>query len=179
VIFHPQKLAGVFLVEPTPFVDQRGVFRRHFCAGEFEQHGIACNVAQANVSENVHALTLRGFHYQIAPHGEGKTISCLKGKIHDIVVDLRPDSSTYMQWQAFVLDPSNRLSVHVPPGCANAFLTLEDGSLIQYYSSHRYVPASERGIRYNDPAFRFEWPAEPAHISEKDLAIPDYRPQGA
>jgi dTDP-4-dehydrorhamnose 3,5-epimerase len=172
--FHQQPIKGVFLIEPTPFVDERGVFRRHFCATEFGQHGIASAVAQANVSENVHALTLRGFHYQLRPHGEGKTLSCLRGKIYDIVVDLRPESPTYMEWINVELDDENRLSVHVPPGCANAFLTLTDGVLVQYYCSYPYTPAAERGIRYNDPAFNFKWPHAPKHISQKDRSHPDF-----
>jgi dTDP-4-dehydrorhamnose 3,5-epimerase len=173
--FHPQELPGVFLIEPNPFRDDRGVFRRHFCAKEFAQHGIASNVEQANVSENTHALTLRGFHYQLPPHGEGKTLSCLRGRIHDIVVDLRPESPTFKQWRKFVLDEENRLSLHVPPGCANAFLTLVDRCLVQYYCSHAYAPASERGIRYNDRLFAFQWPEEPRHISDKDRSWPDFR----
>ncbi len=174
MIFHEQAIAGAFLIEPTPFADDRGVFRRHFCAAEFQQHGLASQVAQANVSENLHALTLRGFHYQLPPHGEGKTLSCLRGKIHDILVDLRPESPTFLQWRAFTLDDSSRLSLHVPPGCANAFLTLEDNVLVQYYCSHPYTPAAERGIRYNDPAFGFVWPQPPRHISQKDASHPDF-----
>jgi dTDP-4-dehydrorhamnose 3,5-epimerase len=172
--FHPQTIGGVYLIEATPFVDERGTFRRHFCAEEFRQHGLATAVAQANLSENPHALTLRGFHYQLPPHGEGKTLSCLRGKIHDIVVDLRRDSPTFMKWRAFTLDETNRQSLHVPPGCANAFLTLVDHCLVQYYCSYPYTPAAERGIRFNDPAFDFVWPAEPLHISDKDRFQPDF-----
>jgi dTDP-4-dehydrorhamnose 3,5-epimerase len=172
--FHKQSIAGVVLIEPTPFVDHRGVFRRHFCAKEFADNGIAAEVQQANVSENVHAHTLRGFHYQLRPHGEGKTLSCLKGAVHDIVVDLRPESPTFMKWLALELNDQNRRSLHVPPGCANAFLTLVDGVLVQYYCSFAYTPAAERGIRWNDPAFNFVWPVKPAHISDKDAAHRDF-----
>lgn len=173
--FIEQNLRGVFLIQPAPFEDERGIFRRHFCSREFAEHGIAHEVKQANVSENRHAHTLRGFHYQLAPHGEGKTLSCLKGAIYDVVVDLREDSPTYMQWVSVELDETNRFSLHVPPGCANAFLTLKDGSLIQYYCSEAYAPSAERGIRYNDPAFSFKWPASPAAISDKDLKHPDFK----
>jgi len=172
--FNPQIIKGVYLIEPTPFSDERGVFRRHFCFKEFGQNDIADFVKQANVSENYSAFTLRGFHYQIAPYGEGKTLSCLKGRIYDIVVDLRKGSVTYMQWISFTLDDKNRNSIHIPPGCANAFLTLEDNCLIHYYCSQEYVSSAERGIRYNDPAFNFKWPCSPRVISEKDNSHPDF-----
>jgi dTDP-4-dehydrorhamnose 3,5-epimerase len=172
--FISQNLPGVFLIEPEPFVDDRGMFRRHYCQRELEQHGITCRIAQANVSENKFKHTLRGFHFQVAPHAEGKTLSCLFGKIYDVVVDLRPASPTYLQWQAFDLNQDNRRSVHIPPGCANAFLTLEDNCMIQYYCSEFYFAAAERGIRYNDPSFKFTWPVEAKVISERDRNHPDY-----
>jgi dTDP-4-dehydrorhamnose 3,5-epimerase len=175
MIFHEQKLSGVYLIEPTPFTDERGTFRRHFCDKEFEAHNIATKVYQSNVSENKYANTLRGFHYQVSPYGEGKTLSCLKGCIYDIIVDLRYESQTYMQWVSFELNEENRHSVHIAPGCANAFLTLEGSCLIHYYCSQPYTPSAERGIRYNDPAFGFEWPHEPVVISEKDLKHPEFK----
>jgi dTDP-4-dehydrorhamnose 3,5-epimerase len=173
--FHEQKLAGVYLIEPAPFKDDRGVFRRHFCDKEFSEHNIVKNVRQSNVSENKYAHTLRGFHFQVSPYGEGKTLSCLKGIIYDIIVDLRPESPTYMEWVSFELNEDNRYSIHIAPGCANAFLTLDDGCLIHYYCSQPYTPDAERGIRYNDPSFGFEWPFEPAVISEKDMSHPDFQ----
>jgi dTDP-4-dehydrorhamnose 3,5-epimerase len=172
--FIPQKIAGAYIIEPTPFADDRGVFRRHFCRKEFAEHGIATDVSQSNVSENRHALTLRGFHYQVPPHGEGKTLSCLKGKIHDIIVDLRKDSATYMEWIAIELDEENRRSIHVPLGCANAFLTLKEGCLIHYYCSQPYEPLAERGIRFDDPSFGFCWPHEPKVMSDKDRSHHDF-----
>lgn len=173
--FYSQGLPGVFLIEPTPFVDDRGMFRRHFCLDEFAQHGIVADVKQANVSENRLAHTLRGFHYQLAPFGEGKTLSCLRGSIYDIIVDLRKDSPTHKKWVSLELNGSNRRAVHIPPGCANAFLTLEDDCLIHYYCSEAYNPQAERGIRYNDPSFDFIWPVDPKVISDKDKSHPDYR----
>ena len=173
--FYEQKLAGVYIIEPEPFADDRGVFRRHFCDREFAEHGIVTDVRQSNVSENRYAHTLRGFHYQVPPYGEGKTLSCLKGSIYDIIVDVRPQSPTYMQWISIELNEKNRYSIHIAPGCANAFLTMEDNCLIHYYCSQPYMPEAERGIRYNDPAFKFEWPTEPTVISEKDLNHPDYK----
>ena len=173
--FIQQRLPGVFLIEPTPYIDERGVFRRHFCEQEFSQHGIVTDISQCNVSENRYARTLRGFHYQTPPFGEGKTLSCLKGSIYDIIVDLRPESPTYMQWISFELNEENRYSIHIAPGCANAFLTLVDNCLIHYYCSQTYAPIAERGIRYNDAAFNFEWPVEPSLISDKDLSHPNYQ----
>ena len=172
--FIKQKIEGVYLIGATPFEDERGVFRRHFCAKEFESAGIAANVEQANVSENKYAYTLRGFHYQSSPHGEGKTLSCLKGSIFDIIVDLRPESPTFKTWISFELSEKNRFSIHIPPGCANAFLTLEDNCLIQYYCSHAYTPEAEKGIRFNDPSFSFVWPYPAKVISDKDASHPDF-----
>ena len=172
--FKELDIAGVYIIEPEPFIDDRGAFRRHFCQKEFLEHGIVNNMEQSNVSENNFAKTLRGFHYQLDPHAEGKTLSCLKGKIYDVVVDLRPESSTYMKWISVELDEENRKSIHIAPGCANAFLTLEDNCLIHYYCSKSYNPEYERGIRFNDPAFNFDWPFEPEIISDKDLNHPDY-----
>ena len=175
--FHPQSIPGVFVIEPTPFADDRGVFRRHFCERELASAGIVTEIKQCNASENFFKHTLRGFHYQLPPHAEGKTLSCFRGAMYDIVVDLRPSSATYLKWVGVQLDERNRLSLHVPPGCANAFLTLEDHTLIYYYCSNFYHPAAERGLRYDDPLFAFAWPVEPAIVSDKDRAHPDYVPE--
>lgn len=172
--FFKQLISGVFVIEPEPFMDDRGVFRRHFCEREFKAQGIATAVKQCNISENKYRYTLRGFHYQLPPYGEGKTLSCLKGAIYDIIIDLRPDSKTYMQWISVELNENNRKTIHIAPGCANAFLTMEDNSLIHYYCSEFYTPAAERGIRYNDPSFSFQWPVKPEIISDKDSSWPDY-----
>ena len=173
--FFEEKIRGVFRIEPEPFKDDRGVFRRHLCVNEFTEAKIVTDVSQSNVSENHFANTLRGFHYQIEPYSEGKTLSCLNGSIYDIVVDLRESSPTYMQWISIELNHQNKFSIHIPPGCANAFLTLEDSCLIHYYCSESYNPEAERGIRFNDPAFDFKWPAEPKIISEKDLNHPNFK----
>ena len=175
MIFEELDLHGVFLITPEPFADNRGMFRRHFCAKEFAAHGITTDVNQCNVSENYKNGTLRGLHYQLPPHGEGKTLSCIVGEIYDIVVDLRPDSATYMKWLSLTLNAENRQLVHVPPGCANAFMTMQDDCIIHYYCSNAYTPEFERGIRWNDPAFGFTWPKEPAVISDKDMNHPDFK----
>lgn len=172
--FFKQNIPGVFLITANAFIDERGVFRRNFCSNEFKKAGISVEVKQANISENKKSYTLRGFHYQISPFEEGKTLSCLKGSIYDVVVDLRTTSPTYMKWESFMLDEKNRTSIHIPPGCANAFLTMEPNCLIHYYCSQYYESSAERGIRYNDPAFKFEWPHNPEVISDKDLSYPNY-----
>jgi len=175
MIFNDTKIAGVYIVDPEPFSDGRGMFRRHFCYKEFSEHGIVANIEQCNVSENKFKYTLRGFHYQVDPYSEGKTLSCFKGAVFNVIVDIRPESETYLKWVGFELSEANRKTVHVPPGCANAYLTLEDNTVIHYYSSSPYVPEAERGIRYNDTLFKFLWPVEPKIISNKDLNLPDFR----
>jgi len=174
MIFSKTKIDGVMVIEAEPFIDDRGAFRRHFCKDEFARNNIVTDVSQCNVSENKYAKTLRGFHYQLDPYSEGKTLSCLNGRIFDIVVDLRQESETFMQWFSIELSKENRKSIHIAPGCANAFLTLEDNSLIHYYCSKSYNPESERGIRYDDPSFNFQWPEKPEVISEKDLGHPNF-----
>ena len=174
--FREQKLQGVYLIEPEPHEDKRGMLRRHFCQKEFDDYGLMTEIRQTNVSENMKEHTLRGFHFQLPPRGENKVVSCIKGSIYDIVVDLREQSNTYLQWKSFKLTEENRLSIYVPIGCANAYLTLQDNTWILYYHSEYYSPGDEGSIRYNDPLFKFRWPAKPKVISDKDLSLPDFNP---
>ena len=173
--FIEQKLSGLYLIEPEPHRDKRGLLRRHFCQQEFAQQELMTDIKQCNVSENRTKLTLRGFHFQLPPFGENKVLSCIKGQIHNIVVDLRLESETYLKWQSFKLSAENRLSLYVPIGCANAYLTLEINTWILYYHSEFFTPRAEGGIRYNDPMFQFDWPNEPAVISDKDASLPNFR----
>ena len=166
--FLKQKIKGVYVIKPEPFKDKRGMFRRHFCKKELKKIGIETSVQQANISENPKRGTLRGFHYQKKPHQEAKTISCLKGSFFDVIIDLRKNSPTYKKWQSFVITEKNRFSLHIPKGCANAFLTLENNTLIHYYCSNSYNPKFESGVLFNDPALKIKWPFKPIHISEKD-----------
>ena len=172
--FTNQKINGVYIIEPEPYEDERGMLRRHFCQSEFAKHDLLTDIKQTNISENKKKYTLRGFHYQYYPKGENKVISCVKGHIYDIVVDLRKKSKTYLKWQSFNISDENRISLYVPKGCANAFLTLEDNTRILYYHSEYYSSDSEGGIRFNDPLFKFSWPTEPKIISNKDFNIPDF-----
>jgi len=176
ITFTELAIPGAYVIDFDHFEDERGVVRRHFSALDFAGHKLASAVVQANVSENPTKGTLRGFHIQAKPYGEAKTLSCLTGSIWDIVVDLREDSPTHMQWASINLDAQNRKSLHVPVGCANAFLTLTDNVLVQYYCSAPYKPSAERSVRWNDPAFGFKWPFEPKLISAKDRALPDWKP---
>ncbi len=172
--FTELRLPGVWLIEPAVFVDERGAFRRHFCADEFRAHGLTPIVVQGNISENSHEGTLRGFHYQARPFAEAKTLSCMTGALYDIVVDLRPESPTFMQWVSVEISARDRRSLHVPAGCANAWLTTAPNTVVHYYMSEMYSPESHRGFRYNDPAFGFRWPHEPMVISEKDRTLPRF-----
>ncbi|MCP4160222.1 MAG: dTDP-4-keto-6-deoxy-D-glucose epimerase [Deltaproteobacteria bacterium] len=175
MLFNENSISGLFTIKPEPFMDERGLLRRHFCQKEFDQKGILKTVRQCNISENKKCYTLRGFHYQLPPYGEDKILSCIKGAIHNIVLDMRIDSNTYLKWESFKLTEENRLSLHVPKGCANAYLTTEENTWIFYYHSEFYTPAAEAAIRYNDSFFKFDWPNEPAIISEKDKNIQDFK----
>ena len=174
MIFHKQKIFGVFTIEPEAYSDERGLLRRHFCQREFAEQGIMTDVKQCNISENKKRHTLRGFHYQLPPYGENKILSCIKGAIYDVIVDIRKNSDTYLKWESYELTEENRLSLYVPKGCANAYLSLKDNTWIFYYHSEFYTPGAEAAIRYNDPLFKFDWPSEPSIISEKDRNLPDF-----
>lgn len=166
-------IADVWLIEPELIEDSRGVFRRSFCADEYKNRGLLPTVLQGNVSENPTLGTLRGFHFQTAPHQEAKTLTCLTGAIFDIVVDLRPNSKTFLKWLSVGLSAANRNSLYLPPGCANAYLTTDNQSVIHYYMSEIYSPVSYFGFNYADPQFSFIWPFEPLVISQKDKNLPE------
>lgn len=170
MIFKELKIKGVYLISPEPYKDKRGLFRRHFCAKEFKKKNIEFKVRQSNISENKFLGTLRGFHYQKYPFQEAKTLSCISGKFYDVVVDLRKKSKTYKKWVSVTISSDNRKMLHVPKGCANSFMTLKNNTIIHYYCSQYYNPKNEKGIRYNDPTFRFKWPIKPKIISNKDIS---------
>ena len=172
--FFKQKIDGLCLIKPALYKDERGVFRRSYCEDEFAKQGINFTVKQGNISENYKKHTLRGFHYQISPSIESKVISCVTGSLYNVVIDLREDSKTYHEWFALEISSINKESIYVPAGCANAFLTMSDNTIVHYYMSDSFRPETYRGIRYNDPMFSVEWPFEPKVISKKDLNICDY-----
>lgn len=175
MIFTETKLKGAFLIEVQKFEDDRGFFGRTFCQKEFQKYGLNPNVSQANVSYNKKKGTLRGMHYQAAPYEEVKFVRCTRGSIRDVIIDLRPDSPTYKQWTYADLSADNYLMLYVPEGFAHGFQTLEDETEVIYQVSQFYTPGSERGIRYNDPVFKIEWPLAVQVISEKDGNWPDFQ----
>jgi dTDP-4-dehydrorhamnose 3,5-epimerase len=177
VRFIKTPLHGVLLIGLDAMEDERGSFVRTFCDDEFERAGIAMRVSQTNLSHNRHALTLRGMHYQQAPHGEPKVVQCVRGRIFDVAVDLRPDSPSYRRWFASELAPELQRMIFIPEGCAHGFLTLEESSDVLYLMGYPFVPGAGRGVRWNDPAFGIGWPAEPRIVSPRDNSYPDFVPQ--
>jgi dTDP-4-dehydrorhamnose 3,5-epimerase len=177
--FQETKLPGVFEIRLQPQSDERGFFARSWCQKEFETHNLNPKVVQCNVSFNVSKGTLRGIHYQAAPHQEAKLVRCTMGAIYDVVVDLRPQSPTFKNWIGEVLTAANRHMLYVPEGCGHGFLTLEDGTEVMYQMSEFFHPELARGVRWNDPAFQILWPAEVQVISERDRAYPDLELQWA
>lgn len=159
-------------VEAEPRADQRGFFARIYCPEEFAAAGIAFSSTQINLSRNDRAHTLRGMHWQEAPHAEAKLVRVTAGAIHDVVIDLRPESPAFRRWQAFRLDAERANALFIPEGCAHGFLTLEDDTDVLYQMGRPYVGGQARGLRYDDPAFAIAWPAAPAVIAEADLAWP-------
>lgn len=174
MIFETTPIPGVYTIGVEKREDERGFFARGWCQREFVEHGLPDRFAQMNISHNRRRHTLRGFHYQLAPNQEDKLLRCVRGAIFDVVIDLRPDSPTFMRSFSVELSAANYRTVLVPKGCANAFLTLADNTEVIYLVSEFYAPAAERGVRWNDPAFAIDWPAVPAVISEKDASWPDF-----
>ena len=166
--FRPTGIDGFTIVELDVRRDARGAFCRTFCEREFAEAGIPFRVVQANLSINPHVHTLRGMHFQEAPHGEPKIVSCLRGRMFDVAVDLRPESPTYRRWQGVELSPGGGQMVHLTEGLAHGFLTLEPDTEVNYLMGAPYVPEAARGVRWDDPAFAIDWPAAPATISERD-----------
>jgi len=172
MIFKKQKIDGVFLLEALLHRDERGLFRRHYCEKELKENGIDFSVKQGNISENTKKFTMRGFHYLKAPSNESKIISCITGSIFNVIVDLRRNSPSFLQWQEFTISSSGRESLYIPVGCANCFLTLEDDTRIHYYMND-FFSTESLGFRFNDPSFNIQWPSIPKYISDRDLNYPD------
>jgi dTDP-4-dehydrorhamnose 3,5-epimerase len=170
----PTPLAGAFVIDLETRHDERGFFARAFSASEFEQHGLNPRVVNTNISVSSRAGTMRGMHYQAEPHAEAKLVRCTRGAIHDVIIDLRPDSATYGRWVGVDLAASSYRMLYVPEGFAHGFVTLTDDVEVTYQVSEYYAPAAERGIRYDDPAFGIDWPVEVRMISEKDRAWPSF-----
>ncbi len=179
MIFRASELAGAFLIELELHRDERGFFARSFCAETFAAHGLATRFVQSNVSFNARRGTLRGMHWQAAPHAEAKLVRCTAGALFDVIVDLRPGSPTHRRWAGFELDARNRRLLYVPEGFAHGFITLEPGTEIFYEMSAVHRPEAARGFRYDDPAVGIEWPIPPACLSDRDAALPPLAPDAA
>lgn len=170
--FLPTPLAGAYVVEIEPREDDRGFFARSFCQEEFEKLGLNPRIAQTNVSFNKRRGTLRGMHYQAAPHAEAKLVRCTQGAMWDAIVDLRPDSPSYRRWHAVELSAANRRALYVPEGFAQGFQTLADETEVLYLMSQFYRPEAARGLRWDDPAFGIAWPIADPQLSERDRGLP-------
>jgi dTDP-4-dehydrorhamnose 3,5-epimerase len=174
--FHSTPLKGAHTIELERRGDDRGFFARAFCKNEFEEAGLEPQFVQVNNSLSAKRGTLRGLHYQLPPKAEVKVIRCVRGALWDAIVDLRPDSPTYTRWFGAELSAENRLMMYVPKGFAHAILTLSDDTEALYLVSEFYGPDQERGLRWDDPKFKIEWPIEPSEISPKDKKWPDFDP---
>lgn len=174
MIFKETKLKGAYVIELEPLEDERGFFARSFCQKEFEEHGLNPRIVQCNISFNKKKGTLRGMHYQVAPYEEAKLVSCIKGAIYDVIIDLRPNSPTYCQWFAVELSAEDYKMLYVPEGFAHGFQTLEDNTEVFYQMSEFYHPECARGARWNDPLFNIKWSITTVILSGNDQNYPDF-----
>lgn len=176
MIFTETPLKDAYLVELERREDARGFFARSWCEEEAAAVGLNTHVAQCNISFNHRKGTLRGMHFQLPPHEEARLVRCTRGSIHDVIIDLRPDSLTFMQHWSTVLASENGSAVYVPEGFAHGFQVLEDATQVFYQMSALYVPAASAGVRHDDPAFDIRWPLPVAEMSERDRGFPDFHP---
>jgi dTDP-4-dehydrorhamnose 3,5-epimerase len=178
MIFRELKLPGAYLIEPEPIGDNRGFFARVICRNEFDEYGLRMDFVQANITFSPEPGTLRGMHYQIRPHKEVKLVRCTQGAIYDVIIDLRPQSPTYLQWSANELSAANRKMLYIPGEFAHGYLTRLPNTEMFYQVAQFYAPAFERGICWNDPIFQIDWPqTENLILSEKDQRWPPFVPE--
>ena len=176
MLFAEVSISKAWVIDPAPKVDDRGRFMRAWCVNEFAEHGILFDPLQANMGFSHLAGTVRGMHYQVAPHDEAKLVRCTRGSIFDVLVDLRPGSASYGEWYGTTLSAHNGRMLYVPPGCAHGYQTLEDGSEIYYMTSAVYAPEAVRGLRFDDPTVGINWPLPPQAVSEQDMHWPFLEP---
>jgi dTDP-4-dehydrorhamnose 3,5-epimerase len=174
MIFHETGLDGAYLVELEPRTDERGFFARSWCQQEFAERSLNSSLAQCNISFNKERGTLRGLHFQRAPHEEAKLVRCTRGAVFDVIIDLRPNSPSFTKHYGIRLDWDNRLTLFVPKGFAHGFQTLCDSTEVFYQVSQSYVPAAGAGIRWDDPTFGIEWPSPNPLMNERDRSWPDW-----
>lgn len=175
MIFIPTPIDGAYLIDIEPRSDERGFFARAFCKKEFEERGIPSTFVQTNISACNKLGTIRGLHWQAEPHGETKLFRCTHGEIYQVIVDMRPNSATFNKWYGARIGENDHRMLFVPVGCANGYQALTDGAEVTYLVGEFYHPESERGIRWNDPAFKIEWPInDDVVVSPKDTSWPDF-----
>jgi dTDP-4-dehydrorhamnose 3,5-epimerase len=178
VIFSPTPVEGAYILDLDRQNDDRGYFARTWCRRELEQAGLNASLAQCSVSYNLRRQTLRGMHWQAPPNAEVKIVRCTRGAIWDVIIDLRPESQTYMHHWGVELTADSGRAVYIPEGMAHGFVTLADASEVFYQMSEFYNPASARGIRWNDPAFAIAWPLTDPILHPRDAAYPDFVSEG-
>jgi len=177
MLFHTTRLQDVRIIEIEPARDERGYFARTFCLREFASAGLETTYVQQNVSHTKSVGAIRGMHFQRPPHGEVKVVRCIAGAIHDVLIDLRRGSPTYMQWEAYQLTAGDGRRLYVPTGFAHGFQTLAPDTEVDYMMSEYYSPAAADGFRHDDSSFNIAWPLRVTDISERDRAWPDFRPE--
>jgi len=174
MFFDPLDITGAVLVRIDRKSDQRGYFARTFCSREFSAHRLPPVAVQASISYNAHGGTVRGMHFQWPPSREGKLVRCVRGRLWDVLLDLRPKSPSYLRHQALVLDQDNRDAVYIPPGVAHGFQTLVDETEVFYQMTDYFAAELQAGLRWNDPQFGIPWPLPATVISERDESLPDF-----
>ena len=172
--FEEIELKGAFVVGLKKIEDNRGFFARAWCQKEFADAGLNPNLVQINLAVSQKAGTLRGMHFQEAPHAEAKLIRCTRGRIFDVMIDLRPESPTHRKWFGLELSAENHRMLYIPEGFAHGYLTLTDDAEMLYQTSQFFASTSARGVRYDDPAFAIAWPRPVSVISDADRNWPDY-----
>jgi dTDP-4-dehydrorhamnose 3,5-epimerase len=175
MIFDPLPVAGAYLISPQKRTGERGYFARVFCRDEFEVRGLCADYCQANTALSPLGGTLRGLHLQRAPHGEVKLIRCTRGRVFDVVLDLRRESPTYLRWHGAELSADNAAMLYAPEGTAHGYLTLSDDTELLYMTSAKYAPEAATGVRFDDRAFGIRWPRDIALVSQADLAWADFQ----
>lgn len=179
VQFRRLPIAGAFEVSGVPNTDERGSFTRVWAATTFAKHGLAPQLAETSVSRTARRGTLRGLHFQVPPHAEAKLVTCLRGSMWDVIVDLRSGSPTYRTWHGEDLAEGRPTSLYVPEGCAHGFIATSDDVVVLYQISAPYDAAHAHGVRWDDPSFSIAWPLVPSLVSERDRSFPDFIPRSS
>ena len=176
MIFKDTTLPGAYVIEPERINDHRGFFARVWCKKELQQHGLKSELSQSNIGFSYRKGTVRGLHFQSFPHAESKIVRCTRGSVFDVIVDLRPKSSSYKCWFGVELSAENRKMIYVPEGMAQGYATLEDNTEINYHTSEFYNAEAASGIRFDDPVLGIQWPLAATAVSEQDRNWPLMKP---